>query len=653
MAAEAPFFRDIALVFVAALAGGALAQWARQPLFVGYIIGGLLVSPFTPGPAVQDVHTFELFAQIGVVLLMFSIGVEFSLAEIARLGTPVLLGAPAAMGFVILIATGVGTLLGWPIGQAVAVGAAISVASTMVVAKLLAERGELHAPHARLAIATLLMEDIIVVAMIVLLPVLAGETAERTRALAIALLRAAIVLLPFFYLANRVVPQALARVARRGNPEMFILVAMAIGVGTAALSSSLGLSLALGAFLGGLIISESEFTHEVLARVLPMRDLFGALFFVSVGTLVRPADLAAGGPVLLVLLLLIIPGKFGLRTLVLRLFRYPMPMAALVSLHLAQTGEFTFVLAQVARSAGLLPDGVYQGILAASLVSILVTAGVSSLGHRWIEEPPALEVSDLDKIGPAPARVLICGFGRVGGTIGEALDTFGIPYTVVDLDFNAIQALRTRGIPCVYGDVAGEPVLRTAGAATARLAVVAIPDFERTRLAVRRLRQINPDMAILARSTHALQRTALMEAGATEVIQPEFEAAQTLLRHGLERLDVPHEQIKAYMLGQDHVLAYAELPEEAAPLELLQTRTLTIGPGFCANVSLEDAGVREHTGVSVLALRQHDGPEVLNPPPETVMRPGDQVTVIGMPDQIALFERLNSHARPCGERAGR
>jgi len=646
MPAEAPFFRDIALVFVAALLGGALAQWARQPLFVGYIIGGLLISPFTPGPAVHDVRTFELFAQIGVVLLMFSIGIEFSLAEIARLGSPAVLGAPVVMGLIIVIATGVGVLLHWPLGQAAAVGATISVASTMVVAKLLAERGELHAPHARLAIATLLTEDIIVVAMIVLLPALAGETAVRTRALAVALARAAIVLLPFFYLANRVVPQVMARVARRGNPEMFILVAMAIGVGTAALSSGLGLSLALGAFLGGLIISESEFTHEVLARVLPMRDLFGALFFVSVGTLIRPTDLASGGPILLILLLLIIPGKFGVRSLVLRLFRYPWPTAALVGVHLAQTGEFTFVLAQVARSAGLLPDGVYQAILAASLVSILVTAGVSGLGHRWIEEPRTVGASDPGEIRRVQAHVLICGFGRVGGTIGEALEAFGISYAVVDLDFSVIEALRLRGIPCVYGDVASEPVLRTAGAATARLAVLATPDFERTRLAVRRLREISPGLPILARSTHALQRSALLEAGATEVIQPEFEAAQTLLRHGLERLGIPHDKVKTYMLRQEHVLAHAEMPEEAAPLELLQTRTVTVGPGFCANVSLRDAGIRERTGVSVLALRGRDGGEVLNPPPETVLRPNDKVTVIGMPDQIALFERLNGRPDP-------
>lgn len=647
MPIDAPFFRDIALVFVAALAGGALAQWARQPLFVGYIIGGLLISPFTPGPAVHDIRTFEIFAQTGVVLLMFSIGVEFSLAEISRLGIPALLGAPAAMGLIVLIAIGVGILLGWPIGQAAAVGAAISVASTMVVAKLLAERGELHAPHAHLAIATLLMEDLIVVALIVLLPVLAGGSAERGRAVAIGLLRAAAVLLPFFYLANRVVPQVMARVARRGNPEMFILVAMAIGVGTAALSSSLGLSLALGAFLGGLIISESEFTHEVLARILPMRDLFGALFFVSVGTLIRPTELASGGLIFFVLALLIVLGKSGVRTLVLRLFRYPWPMAALVGLYLAQTGEFTFVLAQVARGAGLLPEAVYQAILAASLLSILVTSGLSGAGHRWIEAPRTFEASDLGEIARVPSRVLICGFGRIGGTIGEALEAFGVPYTVVDLDFSVIEALRARRIPCVYGDVASEPVLRATGASTAQLAVLAVPDFQRTRLAVRRLRVINPGLLILARSTHPLQRTALIEAGATEVIQPEFEAAQTLLRHGLERVGIPHEQIKAYMLKQEHVLARAELPEEAGPLELLQTRILAIGPGF-AETSLKDAGIREHTGVSVLAVRREDGTEVLNPQPEILLRSGDRVTVIGMPDQIALFEHMNAAPKMSG-----
>lgn len=641
-----PIFRDLALVFVAALIGGAAAQWTRQPLFVGYVVAGLLVSPFTPGPAVRDVATFEMFAQIGVILLMFSIGIEFSLHEMTRLGPPALLGAPITMLLVILLTTGVAAAFGLGVGEAAALGIAISVSSTMVVAKLLIERGEVNTPHARLTVGTVLAEDLVTVVLIMLLPILAGQDPTRVGSIGVTLLRAAVVLVPLFYLANRVVPRWLERIARRGNAEMFILVAMAIGIGTAALSDSLGLSLALGAFLGGLIISESEFTHEVLARILPIRDLFGALFFVSVGTLIRPQDLLADLPLLLILLALILVGKFGLRTLVLRAFRYPWPMAALVSVHLAQTGEFTFVLAQVARSTGMMSVPVYQATLAASLLSILVTALVSGLGHRWIEEPGVSARGLLAQPEPATGGVLICGFGRVGGTIGEALDAFGISYTVVDLDFTVIEALRLRGIPAVYGDAASEPVLRRAGAQTARLAVAATPDFERTRLAVRRLREINSTAPILARSQHALQRAVLIEAGATEVVQPEFEAALTLLRHGLERLGVPHEHVKAYMEQQKAVQISDRASRTLPPARhLLKTKEVRIGSGVCADVSLRRARIMERTGVWILSVRRRDGGEITSPTGDTILREGDEVTVIGLPDQIALFESLNEQDR--------
>lgn len=641
MTAETTFFQDIALVFIAALAGGALAQWLRQPLFVGYIIGGLLISPFTPGPAVQDLPTFELFAQIGVILLMFSIGIEFSLHEMTRLGPPALVGAPLVMGLTILLAIALGGLMGRPVSQAAAVGMVVAVASTMVVVKLMAEQGETHSPHSRLSIGMLLTEDLVVVALFVLLPVLGGEASDPLRSVGVALARAALVLIPFFYLANRIVPKILGRVARRGSTELLILVAMAIGVGTAALSSSIGLSLALGAFLGGLIISESEFTHEVLARLLPMRDVFGALFFVSVGTLIRPSDLAGGLPLLLVLLALIIPGKFALRLLVLRAFRYPWPTAALVSVHLAQTGEFSFVLAQVARGVGLINDAIYQGLLAASLISILITAALSDLAHRWIEEPTVRDPAGMEQ-GTPSTPVLICGFGRVGGTIGEALETFRIPYAVVDLDFAVIEALRARGVAAVYGDVSGEPVLRMAGAETARLAVVATPDFERARLAVRRLRKINPKMAILTRSTHALQRGEMLEAGATEVIQPEFEAAITLLRHGLEQLGVSHEEIKVYMEQQRGIQFTQSISslQPAAP-HPLRTKTVRIRAGQWVDMSLRRSRIRERTGVSVLSVRRADGFEAVNPGADVILRVGDEVTVIGLPGQIALFEELN------------
>lgn len=636
-----PFVRDVTLVVVAALAGGALAQWLRQPLFVGYIIGGLLISPFTPGPAVQDIGTFELFAQIGVVMLMFTTGIEFSLREMTRVGPPALLGAPLLVVLVIGLTVAVGPLLGWPFSEAAAVGIIISVSSTLVLAKLLIERGEMQTPHARLAVGMTLAEDIISVTLIALLPVLGGEEAGRLRSVAEAFARAGLVLIPFFYLANRVMPNLLGRVAR-SNAELFILVAVAVGIGMAALSAGLGLSIALGAFLGGLVISESEYTHEVLTRVLPLRDLFGALFFVSVGTLLRPTELLGGVPLLLVVAGLIIMGKFGLRTVLLRLFRYPWTTSALVSLHLAQIGEYSFILAQVARSAGVLSAPVYNALLAGSLLSILVSTAASGAAHRWIEQPAPHRALPGDVPQPPSGRVLICGFGRVGGTIGEALEAFHIPYTVVDLSPEVVQALRARGIPAVYGDVAGAPVLRRAGAERVGLAVVATPDFERTRLAVRRLREMNPTMPILARSTHPVQRRALLDAGATEVIQPEFEAAQTLIRHGLERLGIPHDQVKAYMEQQRWVESAAGRPAPEIPLHgLLETRVSMVGPGFCVDCTLRRARIRERTGVSVLAVRRTDGTEVLNPGPDVMLRLGDEVTVIGLPDQIALFERLN------------
>ena len=308
--AETPFFRDLALVVAAALVGGVLARLIHQPLFVVYVIGGLLISPFTPGPAIQDIRTFEVIAQIGVILLMFSIGIEFSLHEMVRLGAPATVGAPLTMFLVVALTTGVGMMLGLPAVEAAAAGIVVSVASTMVVVKLFLERGELKTPHARLSVATLLAEDLLVVALIIFMPLLAGGGSGRIGPFTEAIGRALVVLVPFFYLANRIVPKILARVARTGSAEMFILVAMVIGIGTAALSSGLGLSLALGAFLGGLIISESEFTHEILARVLPMRDLFGALFFVSMGTLIRPQELGADLPLVAMMLGIIVVGKF-------------------------------------------------------------------------------------------------------------------------------------------------------------------------------------------------------------------------------------------------------------------------------------------------------------------------------------------------------
>src|SRR5438067_1419858 len=417
MTSDPGFFRDLAWVIVAAVAGGALAWLARQPLILGYVVGGILVGRFTPGPTVSDTHTFELFAEIGVVLLMFSVGIEFSLRDLLRVRWVALVGGP-----------------------------------------------------------------------------------------------------------------------------------LAIGLGTGALTQAVGLSVALGAFLAGLIISTSDYAHETIARLLPLRDVFVAMFFVTVGMLVDPFTVAANLPLLAALIVLIVVGKAVIRFAIVRLFGYPWATAARVGVGLAQIGEFSFILVQVARGAGLVGDDVYNATLAASLFSILFNALLVRHVPGWLDA-----LWHFRARGPSVAEatrsggVVLCGFGRVGSEIGEALETFEVPYTVIERDPDICAQLRARGVPCVFGDAAHRALLARAGVARAPLVIVALPEIERARLAVAAARALRPDVPLLARAHGRAEAEALRAKGATEIIQPELEASATLIRHALAALGLPKDRTIAYL----------------------------------------------------------------------------------------------------------
>ena len=383
MIGDPAFFRDLAYILVAAVVGGGLAWRARQPLILGYVLGGLLLSPFTPGPAVGDAHRFELFAEIGVILLMFSIGIELSLRDLLRVKWVAMLGAPLGMALSISLASAVGALLGWPAIQGLVVGMVVSVASTMVMARLLIDRGDLHSRHGRVMIGIALVEDIAVVVLIVLIPTLGTLDAGRLFAVARALGSAALILVPFLYLAAKVMPRVFLVVARTQNEEIFLLVALALAVGTAALTQAVGLSLALGAFLAGLLINQ-DYAHHALARLLPLRDVFVALFFLTVGALMNPRTVLENLPLLATIVGLVVVGNFLIWTGVARAFGYPLPTALMAGVGLTQIGEFSFILIQVARGAGHVGDDVYNTTLAASLVTILVNAALMRTVPRWI-----------------------------------------------------------------------------------------------------------------------------------------------------------------------------------------------------------------------------------------------------------------------------
>jgi CPA2 family monovalent cation:H+ antiporter-2 len=643
MVSDPHVFTDLAFVFLAAVVGGSLAWALRQPLILGYVFGGLLISPFTPGPSVSDPRSFDLFAEIGVVLLMFSIGLEFSVRDLMRVKWIALLGGPLAVLLFIGMGTGTGVLLGWGVLPSLAVGVVISVSSTMVLARLLLDRGELHSHHGRIMMGLSLVEDLAAVALMVLLPSLGELEPGRFVTIALALGKAGLVLVPFLYLVSRVIPPLLNQMARMRSAELFLLVALAIGLGTAALTQAVGLSLALGAFLAGLIISESDYAHETLARLLPLRDTFGALFFVTVGGLIDPRTVLDNLPVLIVLVALIVAGKAVLRTGVVWLFGEPLSIAALVGVGLAQIGEFSFVLVQVARNAGHVGPDIYNAILAASLLTILINAALMRVSPAWIGRlrlgRGRPRRSRAREAGPPSGHVVLCGFGRVGSAIGEAFDSFEQPYVVIEPDAGIIRGLRERGVPCVFGDATRRRVLERAGAAGATLVVVAIPEINRANMVVRNVRILNRDSPVLVRSHDPAALDALLRAGATEIIQPEVEAAATLIRHALRRLALPQDRVLAYLDRFHQAMVTGADTEASSRDHLPQLAEVTLGVGALADQSLREARIRERLGVTVVAVTHGDGGTTVNPSAETVLRSGDRVRVFGLPEQIVAFRR--------------
>jgi CPA2 family monovalent cation:H+ antiporter-2 len=637
MGGESVFFRDLAYIFVAALVGGGLAWIARQPLILGYVVGGLLINPLTPGPSVAEVHPFETFAEIGVVLLMFSLGIEFSLRDLLRVRRVAVLGGTLGMSGSIGLGFAATLLLGLPPVQALVVGFAVSIASSMVLVRMLMDRGEQSSRHGRIAVGISLMEDLAAVILLVLVPALGALEPGRLLAIARALGTGAAILVPFFWLAAKVLPPVMTRVARTHDQELFLLVALAFGFGTAAVTRSAGLSLALGAFLGGLIISESDYAHETLARVLPLRDAFVALFFVTIGAVIDPAAVLGNLPLLGTMMGLIVAGNFMVWTAVVWLFGSPLGTAVRVAVSFTQIGEFSFLVVQVARDAGHVGPEVYNTTLAAALLTILLNAALV----RWI--PDLIRLLRLghpaerpDERETAGRYVVLCGFGRVGSAVAEALATFAVRYVAIDIDPDVVQSLRRRGIPSLFGDASHRRLLVAAGAARAALVVLALPDTGRAHLAVRHVRAINPDAPILARAHEPGAHERLRAAGATEVIEPEMEAAATLIRHALRRLALPSERVREY-LGRLREAVDETFPPAPAGPGLPEVREVVVEGGSLAGEALRESRVRERFGVSVLTVIRVDGTTVHHPGPDTVMGAGDRLRVFGLADQIASF----------------
>jgi CPA2 family monovalent cation:H+ antiporter-2 len=377
-------FRDLTYIFLAAVVGGLLAWKLKLPLILGFVAGGIVISPFTPGPHLSDLHTFEVFAEVGVVLLMFSIGVEFSVPDLMRVKWVAVGGGTLGIILSMALALLVSWIAGWGMVEGIVIGATIAVASTMVMARLLTDRGALTTTYGSVMIGLTLVEDVAVVLMTVVIPVLSGPAEGRFVKAAWTLGKAIVLLIPLAAIAMTVVPRVLRRAALTEDQELFLLVAIAICLVSAAVAQAMGFSVALGAFLAGLSISGSKELHGAHTVLVPLRDAFVALFFVSLGTLVVPKVILNNLPLLGEMLFLIIVGKFVIWFAVMRLFRYSKWTAIAVAAGLTQIGELSFILVEVAKKSGLVGEGVFTATLAASLISIFLNVFVVRGVLNWV-----------------------------------------------------------------------------------------------------------------------------------------------------------------------------------------------------------------------------------------------------------------------------
>ena len=644
---------DIALILVAAFLGGVIARRLGLPLILGYVLAGVLVGPNTAGPTVGEIHDIELLAEIGVALLLFAIGLHFPLSELAPVRRVALIGTPIQMALTVAFGYSLGQLLGLGWTEAVWFGALLSLSSTVVVLKTLSEQGVMGTLSSRVIVGMLVVQDLAVVPLIILLPAL-GNMGEGLSRLGVAALQAAVFVLGMALFGVRIFPWLMARIAALNSRELFLISVVAIGLGIGYGTYLFGLSFAFGAFVAGVVLSRSDYSHQALAEIGPLRDVFAMLFFVSVGMLVDPTFLLerAGTITLVVLLVFCVKGViFGWIT---RAFGYGNIVPFAVSLGLFQVGEFSFVIAREGVATGALSGATYSLALTTAVVTMSLTPLAIRLAPtlygRWRERFPkeTLQTFNLPDAGLRD-HVVIAGHGRVGAFVAQLLHRLEQRFVVIDSNPERADDARDAGFSTVFGEAAAEPVLEAAGVGKARLVIVTVPDPAGARLVVERVRGINPDVHVVARSATLDQLEELGQLGVYEAVQPEFEAGLELGRQALSHLGVGAGEIQR-LSDQIRRELYAPITDSSADGELLSQLRRTsrmietewvrlTKSSTMVGKTIGDLQIRSRTGASVVAIVRGD--EMLpNPEPEVALEAGDVVGILGTPDQRIAFRAL-------------
>jgi CPA2 family monovalent cation:H+ antiporter-2 len=656
-----PLLDELAIVAALAVFVTVVLARLKLPTVAGLLLAGALLGPFGLR-LVSSVHAIEVLAEVGVVLLLFSIGLEFSLARLRDVLRQVALGGALQVGLTTGVTTGVAVLLGQPVGRGLFYGFAFALSSTAIVLRALSERRELDAPHGKFIVGTLIFQDLCVVPMVLIVPLLgAGSPAGHAAAsVALALGKAAVVVTGTVLLARFVVPKILGWVDASRSREVFLLAILALCIGTAWLTSMVGLSLALGAFLGGMVVADTEYSHRAMGDILPLRDAFVSVFFVSLGMLFDVRVVASHPLLVCGLLAGFLIAKGLLATFAALAMRFPSRVAWLAGVGLAQFGEFGFVLSRLAQTSGVVTEQQVSPLLAAGIASMFLTpllvraAPHITAGERLLAPLERLigvrSIDEADESRKLENHVIVIGFGVAGQLTARALEAAGAPFVVLELNADNVRRGKQQGLPVYYGDATSEEALGHAHLPEARLVVLLMNDPQAAQRIVDMLRRVAPNVPVLMRARYLAERDGLLKMGARDVVAEEVEGAVEVIARLLRSIEVPRNVIEASLHSirsetqtseRKQTLPRAQLGELRALSELKIESVLVRENSTASGSSAAKMRLRSTTGVLVVGVQRAE--ELLqNPDPHAPFAAGDVVYVVGtshaIREAIPLFD---------------
>lgn len=638
---EIAILKELVIVFGLSIGVIIICHRLRIPPIIGFLITGLLAGPHGLG-LIQATHEVEVLAEIGVILLLFVIGLELSFNELLRLRKPVFLGGVSQVLITIIVFDSLALFLGFSMGKAVFAGFLAALSSTAIVLKLLNERAELNAPHGRISLGILIFQDIIVVPMMLLVPLLAGESGNLSLTLLLLAGKAILIVLILYVLAKKVLPWVLLLVVRTRSRELFLMTTLGLCFSIALLTSSFGLSLSLGAFLAGLLISESEYSLNALEGILPFRDVFTSLFFISIGMLLDTGYVidhiglvALISVVILVVKSLIVTGS-GL------VLGYPLRTAAQTGLGMGQIGEFSFVLAGVGLSSGLIAANEYQLFLSAAILTMAVTPFLIVIAPKlasllpWGAGPLLFEEKVEQGFEGLKDHLIIVGFGVGGKHLARAAKMANIRYVVVEMNPDTVRNEKAKGEPIFYGDAAHNAVLEHAGVHGARILAVVISDPAAIRHITDSTHRLNPSLHIVVRTRFVSEIEPLKSLGAGEVVPEEFETSVEIFNRVLSAYLVPRRDIdrftaevraEGYGLLRDTRETWkptCDIGEVCSGFEVVALKVEH--DAFLEGKTLKEAELRKIHGLNVVAVHRQ-GQMIRNPGAEFQLQAEDVVYV--------------------------